>query len=339
MIYCFKKSTIWILTLLIVLVLLSAVQLQTASAATSTWDGSIDTTFAGEGTEASPYQITSAAELAGFSSLSQSNNFINKYFVMTVDVDLNNRQWTPVGNFLGSFDGQGHIISNLAIGTSGSYNSSYSKVGMFTRIYNATIKNLGLEDISMYVSSAMVGGLVGEISYGCTISNCFVSGTIVNNYPTTYNYVGGLGGYASGSDLGGKLAATNCGCTVNVTSYDGDGRNYPITGGLFGYAMGTITNCYTAGSVYIGESSFAATVIGYARDAVLTNVYVNSSLSGTPIAYSSNVTGSVTSQSSSVMRSASFVTLLNSNVPDPHGPSYPAQTTATPFRHQPRYFR
>ena len=117
-----------------------------ADAATSTWDGSVTTSFSGAGTAASPYIIDTAAKLAGVARLTNANNGWsgNKYFVQTVDIDLNNREWTPIGIqrqnggsttysennawFRGYYDGNGHVVKNVRVGTSSS-RSSVKHVG------------------------------------------------------------------------------------------------------------------------------------------------------------------------------------------------------------------
>ena len=47
-------------------------------------------------------------------------SFSGKTVVLDEDIDLNNKEWTPVGQtgatqFSGTFDGQNHIICNLSI--------------------------------------------------------------------------------------------------------------------------------------------------------------------------------------------------------------------------------
>ena len=66
----------------------------TASAATSTWNESVDTSFSGSGTAGNPYVISSAAELAGLASLVNNNSTWskNKHFVLTTDIDLGSRE-------------------------------------------------------------------------------------------------------------------------------------------------------------------------------------------------------------------------------------------------------
>ncbi|MCR5690528.1 MAG: hypothetical protein K6G71_09805, partial [Clostridiales bacterium] len=92
-------SVLPVLLSLIMLVTVNAFTAPTAKAATSTWDGTVTTSFSGAGTAASPYIIDSAAKLAGVAQLTNNNTGWSggKYMVLTVDIDLNNRQWTPIG--------------------------------------------------------------------------------------------------------------------------------------------------------------------------------------------------------------------------------------------------
>lgn len=136
-----------------------------ASAAATVWDGSIASTFTGSGTASRPYVISTGAELARIAYMVNSNaNWSNgKHFVMAADIDLGNREWTPIGIqyttsgttysdrwFGGVFDGNGHVIKNLKIGTSSS-RTRIKHAGLFG-IINASAKiyNLGLETANIY---------------------------------------------------------------------------------------------------------------------------------------------------------------------------------------------
>ena len=96
-----------------------------------------------------------------------------KYSGTTVflDADLNfsGRTLAPVGSFQGAFDGQGHIISNLAM------NSSSEFVGLFGYSIGATIRNVVLDSscsINSYnADNTYIGGIVGECYNFCFIEN------------------------------------------------------------------------------------------------------------------------------------------------------------------------
>lgn len=98
---------------------------------TDYWDGSV-TPFstdnnAGESAE-NPILINSGAQLAYLAQqvndINDPNLYDGKFFKLTTDIDLDGNEWTPIGwhltnaynrHFGGSFDGNGHIISNLVI--------------------------------------------------------------------------------------------------------------------------------------------------------------------------------------------------------------------------------
>ena len=74
----------------------------------------------GTGEPNNPYQI---ANVPDWNDLMKNANDWTKNFVMTADVDLQGVVITPIGNeatkFIGVFEGNGHIISNLFINQPG----------------------------------------------------------------------------------------------------------------------------------------------------------------------------------------------------------------------------
>ena len=89
--------------------------------ATDVWDGSSDIFTHGSGTQASPYLIENAEQLAFIAELVNAGvtTYSGNYFKLTTDLDLNNIPWTPIGTetsqFGGNFDGGNHVISKLNI--------------------------------------------------------------------------------------------------------------------------------------------------------------------------------------------------------------------------------
>jgi uncharacterized repeat protein (TIGR02543 family) len=76
--------------------------------------------FSGSGTEANPYRVTSAGDLAQLAALVNAGNALynDKYYIQTKDIDLSAYEnWTPIGiyikPFLGVYDGNKKIIENL----------------------------------------------------------------------------------------------------------------------------------------------------------------------------------------------------------------------------------
>ena len=154
------------------------------------WFPSHASAFAGgTGTSGSPYQITTAAELASLSSYLGSGNS-GKYFKVMNDIDLNvspyntGTGWTPIGGtssstyFYGKFDGNFKSISNLYINTSGT-----SARGLFGYIASSgQISNVILSNPSV-IGATSVGSLAG-VNYG-TITKAGVTGGSVTGSQRT----------------------------------------------------------------------------------------------------------------------------------------------------------
>ncbi len=248
--------------------------------------------------EATAYEISTPAQLAGFAALVNAYNgssvelidaegckakatdfFVNsekQHVKLIADIDLSEHRWMPIGmgsinTFKGSFDGGGHTISGLLIES-----SEIDSVGLFGYVTGGTVKNVGVSgkvNVKLTSSNAHVGGLVGY-AQSVTIENCYsacnVSGSGVNAY------VGGLVGNSSSN---AKVTITNSYNTGNVSATS-------TAGGLVGNSSGkiTITNCYNTGSVSgTGTiNSYAGGIVGQASDSItITNCYNTGSVSAT----------------------------------------------------------
>ena len=113
--------------------------------ATNVWNGSSEPWIEGDGTQYNPYRIETAANLAYLAEKVNEGNqssgqdvFTGEYFLLTDDLDLNNLNWTPIGNvnysmngfyFAGFFDGGFHQIENLRIQTSADLAGLFAAVG------------------------------------------------------------------------------------------------------------------------------------------------------------------------------------------------------------------
>lgn len=203
---------------------------------TDIWDGSVATKFTGgSGTSASPYLISTGAELAYLANSTNSGaTTFNKYFKLVNNIDLNNLSWTPIGTasnpFKGIFVGNDCNIINMYI------NSNLSYVGLFGYGSNCEINSLKVLDFSINVtgySYIYSGGIIGYVSNSGRIERCIVEGSVSANKSSDYNsnedelntYVGGIVGY------GTILGIAYCDINVNV-----DGWGYSCyVGGVAGY--------------------------------------------------------------------------------------------------------
>lgn len=234
------------------------------SADASVWDGTADTEWAGEGTQANPYLITSAAELAGlasktFNAISTStdvpvapsatetiyNAYTGKHFKLMADIDLDNKEWLPIGRhgmrFNGVFDGNKHVVKNLKITT------NYYGMGLFGAIGGSVvIKNLGIEEANLdFHSNGYDSGVFDYNSAGNrTEATDETWSTVISHAGTSYGKTerthgaGTLAGIFEGGTISNCYVKSTK--IVNATA----GRNIPGAGGLLGFSVTT-----TAGEV------------------------------------------------------------------------------------------
>ena len=202
----------------------------------------------------STYVLKDKGDLLGFAKLSQTNNFAGKTVKLGADIVVNYgnaadwatvapaHNWTPIGEFAGTFDGDMHTISGLYV------NSTNTNVGLFSKttaaakvkelkLVNSYFKNQ-VSTAASYIGS-IVGSALGEF-------DTIYSGAIVE---TNKQRVGGLVGYVSSdSSTTTKFKMTNCWFAGSVTSTRADDIRI---GGLIGQSQATseIKNCLSTGTV------------------------------------------------------------------------------------------
>ena len=127
------------------------------------WDGITSSAFKyGNGTETEPYLITNSAELSYLAT--QVNNGItyeNTFFQLAMNLNLDNKNWTPIGNtnnpFKGIFDGAGHYISNMNIAINSIPTNSIENYGLFGTIGDSSnrtlISNIELRNSTILLNS------------------------------------------------------------------------------------------------------------------------------------------------------------------------------------------
>ena len=264
-------------------------------------------TLAGSGSQDDPYLIGSAEELASLGGRS----FSGKSYRLTQDIDMENVPMQPIKEFAdGTFDGDGHTISNLTI------SAASGNAGLFAETNSSTVfKNIILHNVSVTLtggSYAGVGGLIGKIYGSTTIQGCGVSGAVTYSSGYSYNSgnVGGLVGYLNGkctikesysqatiknennnssSTAGGLLGKTNNYYTLSVTDCYASGDVTAAggrAGGFTGYVYcsnnsHTYKNCYAAGMVEAPEGKgFGFAYIYTSTSCSFTKCYYNNTAKG-----------------------------------------------------------
>lgn len=147
----------------------------------------------GKGTTAEPYLINNLADLK---YLQKNTGVSGKIYKMTNDIVINGA-WTPIEQFHGTFDGDGHsILGNIEVST----NTNNSGIGLFGNMgYNATIKNL-TNKANIFTQTdqinVSVGGIVGRINTNnVQIKNCVNKGIINSEILNTGGIVGEIVSY------------------------------------------------------------------------------------------------------------------------------------------------
>ena len=212
------------------------------------------------------YTVTSADGLMNIAKLVNGGKTdIN--ITLTADIDLTGKNWTPIGTsfsnkYTGTFDGGGHTIKGLTVTTNDQY------VGLFGRLGKAgTVKNVVMDGIQITCNHRLgyAGGVAG-FSWGGTIENCSVSGSVSGTIcaggvvgiqweasitgcssSATVKGMVQVGGVAGETNSGATMAA--CYATGNVT-IEIDPINNILGGGLVGFNAGSsVLACYATGNV------------------------------------------------------------------------------------------
>lgn len=214
----------------------------------SVWDGTSSAGFtSGNGSEESPYEIETAAQLAYLkTALSGSYpNIQKKYYILKSNIDLAGKSWTPIGsntaqNVCISLDGNGKTITNLMVSVSG-------QAGLFTGLagdddFVSCIKNLTIRNADVTSLAGNDAGIIAGYINHVDISNCKVEGRVTGR---------NAGGFA-GIGYGVNITNSNADVTVTATSTE----NAPgKSGGIVGMVASgtkrgnTIDNCLVTGKI------------------------------------------------------------------------------------------
>ena len=200
------------------------------------------------------YEIGNAGQLYWFADKvnKESYKYVNVNVVLTADIVVNKnvlndgeltkdvdglRNWTPIQQYDGTFDGARHTISGIYC-----VSDTIEEAGIFQNtIDNAIVENIGVLDSYYCLKKGYnVGGIVG---YNCgIIRNCYNEGMVSSLYNND-NYLGGICGMNGGGII------TGCYNKGKVANSVWETR----AGGICGRSTNTILNCYNTGSVTGGS--------------------------------------------------------------------------------------
>ena len=179
------------------------------------------------------YLIATAADLAGFAYMVNEGINPEANAKLTADIDLGNQEWTPIGQdedfyYCGSFDGQGHTISNLYISEEV---EGYDYAGLFGYVNGGSLASISVsgEVYSAYAAGGIAGG-----GFEASIEECINAANINSDC-----YTGGIVGEGYG------VVISKCKNEGKITAVGQD----QIAGGIIAYGYGSITECANIGDI------------------------------------------------------------------------------------------
>lgn len=202
------------------------------------------------------------------------------YWEQSHDLTGNKGVYTPIAEFYdttnaatgflygwfgGTYDGQDYLIANVNI-----QGQKSSCAGLFGVVFNGVLRNVVLysEDGNGFVNSYnsktdsswyAIGGLAGlaatSSAQRSAIENCAVAG-----YTITDSHTGG--GSWGGTGLGGLVGISNmdlfgCSAVTDLVLKSHDNDNVRV-GGLVGTSQGSISSCYSGGSIQVKDAKVDA---------------------------------------------------------------------------------
>ena len=196
------------------------------------------------------YEIGNAGQLYWFADKvnKERYKYVNAKAVLTADIVVNKnvlndgdltkdvdglRDWTPIQQYGGTFDGAQHTISGIYC-----VSDTIDEAGIFQNtIDNAIVENIGVLDSYYCLKKGYnVGEIVGFNSG--IIRNCYNEGMVSSLYNND-NYLGGICGMNGGGTITGCYNKGKVANSVWGTR----------AGGICGRSTNKILNCYNTGSV------------------------------------------------------------------------------------------
>ncbi len=276
-----------------------AVFVSNTNTSLSVWDGKYPTSgvitdyLSGAGTQASPYLIESASDLAALSyfSWSKSDGFgSGLYFKQTVDIILGTGNWIGICDSNGAVDGWVNLDVNV-YGFDGVYDGNGKSItinqssgnnfgGLFWAIKGGTVKNLTLH--GNITAGSYSGTLTARISGSATISGITnnINLTKISTSTDPNNFFGMIG--VIGKNIFATVTITDC---VNNGNIVGLGNHTGgFIGGVYESAVALVikfTDCINRGNVSSGY---------YKKDNVEYGSYVGGLIGKTTAKTTCNVT-------------------------------------------------
>lgn len=224
-------------------------------------------TYQGSGTEADPYKIDGLDALTALAvRVNKGENMAGKFFKQTVDVDMTGvTDWTPINNFNGTYDGDGHCIKNFVYN-----NASTNRFGLFGYLgADSVVKNLTMDKSCSITARSYVGSIA--YNSGGRVENC-------TNYGKVYAV--GEAGQISNLVVGGIVSSGKY--LINCVNY-GDVTANPNSSGFKAEGGNTAGGIAATGYVVVGCRNYGTVTGGKTIGGVVGEISSYGSTSETPL--------------------------------------------------------
>ncbi len=268
---------------------------------TETWGDKADTSWYNK--DEAVFHIKTAGQLAGIAKLVNEGTvtFEDKTVYLDNDLDLAGIEWISIGTgrgglnddkpycFCGTFDGQGHVISNLysrdslLVANEDNVRNLY-RTGLFGNVNGGEIRNLGVLDADVSIDSNDVSAageaILVDFLVNGKITNCWTSGSIYGGTKIEKNIGGIVGVTLRECTISGCYStATLTGNFTNSDNYyDGSFPVFDSLGGIVGMKFDgnlTVKNCWFDGKIVVNSDlATVAGIVGYADGATVQNCLV-----------------------------------------------------------------
>lgn len=177
-----------------------------------------------------------------------NDNYAAATYNLAADINLNNKQWTPIGydplsntseSLYGTFNGQGHTVSGMNV------SGALIRGGLFVLVHG-TVQFLNVKGNINTTSTAECGGIVAYLMRG-KVAFCSFQGSItaIRKHDGNGCYAGGIAGYVIGSGSTTPAEVISCYSVLSTISATNTGTAGAAMGGIGGrFWNGTIKGCY-----------------------------------------------------------------------------------------------
>ena len=206
-------------------------------------------------------------------NVNNGNTYKGSKVYLMENIDLENKEWTPIGNatnkFKGEFDGNNKTISNLNVG-----NKKMSDVGLFGYTEEGKIHNVHVHNAD--VEGRLNVGVVAGTPYTSVYENIKVTGEVEVD---GFSYVGGVLGKNAYANVTNVTVDVEEGSYVNANSVENDIAYRTYVGGVIGF-MGEGSHTVSNVTSNIDTNGSTCDVGGIVGIAHYGNTFVNCSSTG-----------------------------------------------------------